>query len=81
MAKKKYDLCVKVGSYEVEGKSKNRYLNIGAILEGENGTYMLLNKTFNPAGVVDERSGASIIVSMFEPKENNKENKDEGWSN
>ncbi len=65
---KTHDLAVKIGTYELEGKVKNRYLNIGAVFSGEKGTYMLLNKTFNPAGVMDERGGASIIVSMFEPK-------------
>lgn len=68
---KTYDLAVKVGSYEVDGKTKNRYLNIGAVFSGDKGNYILLNKTFNPAGVQDERGGQSIIVSMFEPKSNN----------
>lgn len=67
---KTHDLAVKIGSYEKDGKTKNRYLNIGAIFAGEKGQYMLLNKTFNPAGIVDERNGNSIIVSMFEVKPN-----------
>lgn len=65
---KKYDLCVKIGSYEKDGKTKNSYLNIGAIFEGDNGQFMLLNKHFNPAGIPDEKGGRSIIVSMFAPK-------------
>lgn len=66
---KKYDLAVKTGSYtDSAGETKNRYLNIGAVMEGQNGFYMLLNKTFNPAGVPDEGGRDNIIVSMFEPK-------------
>lgn len=63
MSKKTHDLCVKVGSYEKDGKQKNRYLNIGAMFEGDKSPYILLNKTFNPAGIVDDK--ASVMVSMF----------------
>ncbi|GAF89229.1 unnamed protein product [marine sediment metagenome] len=65
---KKYDLLVKVGSYEVNGETKNRYENIGAVLENEKGPYIMLKKTFNPAGVETEPGRDSIFVSMFEPK-------------
>lgn len=82
---KTHDLCVKVGSYEVEGKVRNRYLNIGAMFSGDKGNYILLNKTFNPAGVQDERGGQSIIVSMFEPKKSGEGEdqpvaEDKGWA-
>ena len=68
MVTKKYDLCVRVGSYESKGETKGRFLNVGAVLQGDKGPYILLNKTFNPAGVIDEKGGSSIIISMFEPK-------------
>lgn len=66
---KKYDLAVKVGEYQKNGETKGRYENIGAVMQGDNGFYMILKKTFNPAGVPDARGGDSIIVSMFEPRQ------------
>jgi len=66
---KLYDLTVKTGSYtNQQGEEKNRYQNIGAVMESNNGKFILLYKWFNPAGVPDERGGDSIIVSMFDPK-------------
>lgn len=61
--KKVFDLCVKVGTYEKDGEAKNKYLNIGVILEGEKGMFMLLEKSFNPAGIISEKS--TVLVSMF----------------
>jgi len=68
---KKYDLAVKVGSYTDQyGNQKNRYKNIGALMTGnDGGEYILLEKTFNPAGVASDRE--SIMISLFTPKENN----------
>jgi len=66
--KKVYDLAVKTGSYEKNGETKNRYENIGAVMEGENGQFMFLKRSFNPAGVPFKDGSESIIVSMFEPK-------------
>lgn len=65
---KKYDLAVKTGEYESDGETKGRYENIGVIMEGEKGFYMLLRRTFNPAGVKGQDDRESIMVSMFEPK-------------
>jgi len=64
---KKYDLAVKVGQYTTRtGETKNRYENIGAIMEGDNGQFMFLKRTFNPAGVNSDKE--SILVSMFVPR-------------
>lgn len=67
--KKKYDLAVKVGEYEKDGQKKNRYQNVGAIMEGDNGPFILLEKTFNPAGIQDGKN--SVLISMFEVKPQN----------
>lgn len=67
--KKVADLAVKVGSYERDGKTKNRYLNVGSKMEGDNGSFFLLNRTFNPAGVPNPDNRDSIILSVFEVKE------------
>jgi hypothetical protein len=69
MAKKLYDLSVKVGEYTNKaGETKGRWQNVGALMEGDNGMFIMLAKWFNPAGVVDSRGGESILVSCFEPK-------------
>jgi hypothetical protein len=77
--KKLYDLAVKTGSYtNGNGDTKNRYVNIGAIMEKEDGGRMIfLNRTFNPAGVPTEPDRESIIVSMFAPKKNDSANEPE----
>ena len=77
--KKLYDLAVKIGSYtNSNGDTKNRYLNIGAIMEKDDGGRMIfLNRTFNPAGVPTEQDRESIIVSMFAPKKNDSANEPE----
>lgn len=66
---KKYDLAVKVGT---KADGKGIYRNVGVVLQGDKGPYILLDKTFNPAGVNTEKQ--SIIISMFEPKQNDSDN-------
>jgi len=68
--KKIYELAVKVGSYKAaDGENKNRYENVGAIMENDNGKFMFLKRSFNPAGVEYKEGSESIIISMFAPKE------------
>jgi hypothetical protein len=63
----KYNLAVKTGSYvDRSGQTKNKWQNVGVMLEGKYGPYILLNKWFNPAGI--DSDGDSISVSLFEPK-------------
>lgn len=71
--RKTYDLAVKVGEYtDNQGNKKNKYENIGAIMEKEDGgKFLMIKRTFNPAGVPDfsGKGGESILISMFEPKD------------
>jgi hypothetical protein len=70
MAHKTHDLAVKVGSYtNQQGETKSRYQNVGALMQGDKGPFIMLAKWFNPAGVTDDRGGESILISVFEPKE------------
>ena len=62
-----YDVAVKVGTYEKDGETKGRYENVGVVLDSGDGMYMLLKKTFNPAGV--ESDGDRIILSFFDIQE------------
>jgi len=68
---KKYDLAVKVGSYQKDGETKNRYQNVGAVIDGERGPYILLERWFNPAGVPNPEDRSNVIISMFEPRDRN----------
>lgn len=67
---KKYDLVVKTGEYtDSSGEVKARYQNVGVVMENDKGPYMLLNRTFNPAGVPGNADRDNIMVSMFEPRD------------
>lgn len=67
-ATKLYDLVVKVGEYQKDGQTKSRYENIGSVMRNENGQFMMLKRTFNPAGVPGDSSRDSVLISMFEPR-------------
>jgi len=68
--RKTHDLAVKTGEYtNAQGEKKGRYQNVGAVMQGDNGQFIMLAKWFNPAGVIDARGGESIILSMFEPRQ------------
>lgn len=71
MAQKLYDLAVKTGEYVKNGETKSRYENIGAVMQNDNGKFIMLKRTFNPAGVNSDRD--NILVSMFEPRQNNQQ--------
>lgn len=75
MVKRLNDLVVKVGEYtNSKGEKKTQYQNIGAELQGDDGsTYFLIDRWFNPAGVPDfnGKSSARIAVWKFPPREQN----------
>lgn len=68
---KLYDLAVKVGTYPGrDGQPKAKWKNIGSIVETKDGgKVILIDRTFNPAGVPCEPDRDSIMISMFAPKE------------
>lgn len=66
MSKRKYDIAVKAGE-KPDGKAI--WKNIGVMMEGERGPFLLIDRTFNPAGVPPKSPmESSIICSLFEPK-------------
>jgi hypothetical protein len=72
MAKKIYDLVVSNGKYTVNGEEKTNYVNCGAMFEKDGGgKFIIMDRTFNPAGVINPENKSSIIISMYEPKTNN----------
>jgi hypothetical protein len=63
------DLVVATSKYMKDGKERNRYLNIGSLMRDDNGgEFILLNRTFNPAGVANPDNRDSVLVSMFDVK-------------
>jgi hypothetical protein len=72
-AKKVYDLAVKTGTYEVgPGQTKGRWMNVGAVMEmPDGGRFVMLDRTFNPAGVPDlnGKGGDSVLLTMFDPSQ------------
>lgn len=71
-ATKTHDIAIKVGEYEVQGEKKNRYKNIGAMMEGDNGPFLLLDTTILGMSVnyvANPKRQERIIVSLFEVKD------------
>lgn len=67
---RKYDIAVKTGSYtDRDGKEKGRYENVGTVMQSANGPYIILKRTFNPAGVPNPENRDTLILSLFEPKQ------------
>lgn len=68
--RKTHDLAVKVGTFEKNGETKGRYINVGLVLKDEEGKSMiLLNRTFSPAGVPNPDNKDTVIISRFEVKD------------
>ncbi len=64
---KLYDAVVKTGEYtDVQGNTKGRYENVGSVMQGDNGQFLILKRTFNAAGVPNPDNKDSVIVSFFE---------------
>lgn len=77
MAKKTHDLVVKTGSYQSNGETKNRYKNVGLVMTNDDGgRFILLDRTFNPAGVPNPDNQETVLISIFAVKD-----KEEGGNN
>ncbi len=73
-ARKVYDLMVKTSEYQNSvGERKGRYIQVGRVMQSDDGSeYILINRTFNPAGVPDltGKGGDAVLLSKFEPRNN-----------
>lgn len=69
---KKYDIVAKTGSYtDNQGNSKSRYQTVGALMADATGReFILLEAWFNPAGLERQDGKSSVILSLFEPRQN-----------
>jgi len=75
-AKKIRDIVAKTGSYiDNNGNHKGRYVNAGSLLynEEEKSFFIILNRTFNPAGVphTDKGQPDTVMLSCFKVDRNN----------
>ena len=67
-AKKVKDLVVKTGTYMSQGQEKWRWENVGSLMQGDDGNqFILLKRTFNPAGINVEPGKDQVLISMFDP--------------
>lgn len=60
------DAAVVVDTYtDRSGNEKKRWKNIGKLLRNDNGDFLVLDRTFNLAGVAGD---GDVFVSLFDPK-------------
>ena len=72
MATKICDICATTGKYtDRDGKEKNRYINVGSVIKGDYGTYIMLNAHFNPAGIPRKEESEAIVLSLFKKDKSN----------
>lgn len=64
---KLYDLVIPLSKYEKDGQEKTKWENVGVIMKNDKGPFIMLKKTFNPAGIA-ESDRENILISMFKPK-------------
>jgi len=80
MSKKIKDLAVATGKYtNSNGDEKTNWLNVGAIIEKDDGgKFMILERTFNPAGIPNPDNKSTLIISMFDVKKKESNNEPGG---
>jgi len=71
MMGKIYDIAVKTGEYQNnQGETKGRYENVGAVMKGQDGSsFIIMKRTFNPAGVPNPENRDTVILSLFQPRD------------
>lgn len=80
MATKLYDCMVATSTYkDRNGNDKRHWENIGSIWQdkdnnGNSYCYMMMKRTFNPAGIEAREGSDSIRISLFKPKQNETQN-------
>ena len=65
------DAAIKTGEYtdQQTGEIKARWSNVGAVMKDEKGdTYLVMDRTFNPAGVPNPDNRSNVIIGLFDPR-------------
>ncbi len=68
-------LSAKVGEYQKDGQTKGKYVDIGVVLSGDHGEYVLLDPTVNLAGILSlqnmmnhkagRKTGDRVMAGVF----------------
>lgn len=66
---KKYDIVATVGTYQKGGETKSRFKNVGVVMEKDGRPFILLDRTFNPAGLPVQDGRDTVLLSLYEPKD------------
>ena len=71
MTTKLYDLVAVTGSYTGrDGKQHNSYKNVGSVMQNDKGgKFIMMDATFNPAGVPHKEGSSTITVWLNTPKD------------
>lgn len=76
--KKIRDVCLAVREYQDRntGETKKAYKNVGALMQNdEDGSYfILLERTFNPAGAPNKDGKDTVLLSCFIPQDQREQN-------
>lgn len=61
-------LRVKIRDYvDADGNTKGHWMKVGSLIEKEGKQpFILLDRAFNPAGVVSDAERDSVMISVFE---------------
>lgn len=64
------DIVVKTGSYvDAKGETRGNFEPVGELMQGDDGNqFILLKRTFNPAGVNVEAGKQKVLLSLYDPK-------------
>lgn len=67
MPTKKYDIAIKLGTYtDRQGQEKGRWLNVGAVMQGDDGNFFaLLHRHVNLGGIPNPDGRDSVLASLF----------------
>lgn len=84
MAKKIKEIVVKTGEYQDRntGETKARWQNVGSLMQNDddNSLFVILDRTFNPAGVPNSENRSNVILSCFDLKDKNEGQQNNGQS-
>ena len=66
-------ITAKVDTYQKDGETKGRYIDVGVILSGEHGEYILLNPNVDLAGVLiqqrilnPQKASKAVLCNIFD---------------
>lgn len=71
MSNKVYDIVAKTGEYtDNQGQQKANWKNVGAVMKGDKGSFIMLDRSFNPAGLPNPDNRSNVLLSLFAPNQN-----------